>query len=230
MENHRLTVDDTLTKYFDVGVTNVLSEYFDVTCCGKGHYWFTPWENHCRKVFQLFPRKGYLYLILWGYNFDFIPTRQNSGRLVYHRTEKAVTVHIEDSFFNHISYEPDKLTPNESLAIREQYCLSSFIFEKMNISDVASAYRYIEENTRRNVPFMLDYFERVRTVDDMIADLNRQIDPKNMYHSRELYYQKAFLLAHQKRFDESIENLKTSCNGSVPEDLMKRLEKVYAEA
>lgn len=225
--NKKLTTDDMLIRYFNVGVTNVLSEYFDVKCCDKGHYWFTPWEGHCRKAFNLFAPKGYLYPILWGYNFDFIPTWQNSGKFIYHRTEKAVTLHVEDSFYYHIDYDPEKLTLNESHAIRKQYSLSSYIFGYMNINDVAAAYKYIEEITRRNIPFMLDFFERVKTIDDVIEELDRQIERKEELFYLGLYYKKAFLLAYQKRMDEAIASLKMRYE-NIPEDLMARLEKVYA--
>ncbi len=222
--NKELNTYDMLTKYFNVGVTNALSEYFDVKCCDKGHYWFTPWEGHCRKAFYLFAQKGALYPFFWGYNFDFIPTRQNSGKLIYHRTEKAVAIHFGDSIYSHTDYYSEKLTLNESSEIREKYILFSYIFDYMNINNVAAAYKYIEEVTRRNIPFMLDFFERVRTIDDVIAEMDKRIAADNRNH---YYYDKAFLLAYQKRMDEAIASLKMIYE-DIPEDLMARLEKVYA--
>ena len=225
--NKKLTTDDMLIRYFNVGVTNVLSEYFDVKCCDKGHDWFTPWEGHCRKAFNLFAEKGASYPILWGYNFDFIPTRQNSGKYIYHRTEKAVALHFKDAFDYHTDYDPDKLTLHEAYAFKKQYTLSSYIFGYMNINNVAAAYKYIEEITRRNIPFMLDFFERVKTIDDVIEELDRQIERKEELFSLGLYYEKAFLLAYQKRMDEAIASLKMIYK-NIHEDLMARLEKVYA--
>lgn len=224
--NQKLTTDDMLIRYFNAGVTNVLSEYFDVKCCDKGHYWFTTWDGHCRKAFNLFATKGYLYPILWGYNFDFIPTIQNNGKFIYHRTEKAVTLHVENHFRYHIDCDPKKLTLNEIYEIKKIYSLSSYIFDYMNINDVAAAYKYIEEITRRNIPFMLDFFERVRTVDDVIEEMDKQIEENNLSYY-DLCYNKAFLLAYQKRMDEATASLKMIYE-NIPEDLMARLEKVYA--
>ena len=94
------------------------------------------------------------YPMWWGYNADFIPTRQNSGRYVYHRTEKAVTVHIKDSFYNHVHYDSDTMDIHETHAIREKYCLPSLNIGYMNIKNAGDAYRYFEDITRRNIPFI----------------------------------------------------------------------------
>ena len=49
-------------------VCEVLREHLDVTQCPKGHCWVTPWENHCRKVIELYPLKGTSYPVFWGLN------------------------------------------------------------------------------------------------------------------------------------------------------------------
>lgn len=226
IENKKLTTDDMLIKYFNDGVTNVLSEHFDVKCCEKGHNWFTPWEGHQRKVFDLYAPKGYLYRICWGYNYDFIPTRKNDGKFIYHRTEKAVAVHISDSFYFHVDYDPDKMSHNETLSIRQKYCLSSYNFEDMNITDVASAYEYVQEITRRNIPFMLEFFDRIRTVDDAVAEIDRQLEYSG-FPNGNLHYKKAFLLAYRQEMDKAINSLEKIYENGIPESLMARLEKAY---
>ena len=232
--NQKLKPYDFLVKYFNVGVTNVLSEYFDVKCCDKGYYWFTPWEGHCRKAFHLLAQKGTIYPIFWGYNFDFIPSRKDYGKFIYHRTEKAVAINFGDSVFRNIDYYSEKFTFKEKAEIRKKYFLHSYFTEDdcMNINDVASAYKYIEEVIRNNIPFMLDFFNRVRTIDDMIAEMDKRIAAGNYPHwyadnYNQHYYCKAFLLAYQKKMDEAIASLKMVYEDT-PEDLMAKLEKVYA--
>ncbi|MCH5349791.1 MAG: hypothetical protein J1E40_10750 [Oscillospiraceae bacterium] len=223
----KLNPYDFLVKYFNVGVTNVLSEYFDVKCCDKGHDWFTPWEGHCRKAFHLFAQKGNIYPILWGYNFDFIPSRQSNGKLIYHRTEKAVTIHFGDqSFLHYTDYYYEKFPLEEHAEIRKKYILYAYFseYDNMNITDVASAYKYIEGVTRNNIPFMLDFFERTKTIDDIISEMDKRIAAGDRHY----YYDKAFLLAYQKRMDEAIASFKMIYDDDIPEDLMARLEKVYA--
>ena len=187
IENKKLATNDVIVKYFNDGVTKALSEYFDVKCCEKGHDWFTPWEGHQRKAFDLYALKGYMYIIRWGYNYDFIPTRKNGEKFIYHRTEKAVAVHIPDSFYLHVDYDPDKMSHNETLAIREKYCLSSYNLEYMNLTDVACAYEYIQEITRRNIPFMLEFFDRIRTIDDAVAEIDRRLEYSSDFPNVGLY-------------------------------------------
>lgn len=225
IDNKKLTPDDTLTKFFNAAVTSVLSEYFDVKCCKKGHDWYTPWEGHFRKSFSLYASKGYLYPILWGYNADFIPTRQNSGRYIYHRTENAVAIHICDSFYDHVPYSTETMDCSQTYQIRQEYCLSKYIFDDMGITDVGSAYRYISDITRRNVPFMLEFFERVRTVDDMITYIDSQMKHDDLF-SWNLNFYKAFLLAYKRQMNEAIRTLEILYPHEIPEDLFKKLQSV----
>ena len=225
-ENKALTKDDTLVKYFNIGVTNALSKYFDVKCCEKGHEWFEPWNGHFRKSFSLFAPKGTRYPILWGYNADFIPSRQNSGKFIYFRTEKAGKVHVEDSFFNHVHYDPDKMTHMETYNIRGEYCLTMYN-DHLDLKDIEAAYKYAEEITLRNIPFMLKYYEQVKTVDDMINFLDNHIEPDNLFHSYNLYYEKAFLLAYKKQMDEAINTLRKIHPDYVDDEILKRLHKAY---
>ncbi|MDE7288445.1 MAG: hypothetical protein K2N71_02935, partial [Oscillospiraceae bacterium] len=177
-------------------------------------------------VFGLCAAKGYLYTIVWGYNYDFIPTRKNGGKFIYHRTEKAVAVHISDSFYFHVDYDSDKMSHNETLAIREKYCLSSYNFEYMNITDVASVYEYVQEITRRNIPFMLEFFDRIRTVDDAVAEMDRQLE-NPIFFKDNLHYKKAFLLAYRQEMDKAVNSLKKIYENGIPENITARLEKAY---
>ncbi|MBD5141525.1 MAG: hypothetical protein HDT25_08970 [Ruminococcus sp.] len=227
IENKKLATNDVIVKYFNDGVTKALSEYFDVKCCEKGHDWFTPWEGHQRKAFDLYALKGYMYIIRWGYNYDFIPTRKNGEKFIYHRTEKAVAVHIPDSFYLHVDYDPDKMSHNETLAIREKYCLSSYNLEYMNLTDVASAYEYIQEITRRNIPFMLEFFDRIRTIDDAVAEIDRRLEYSSDFPNVGLYYKKAFLHAYRQEMDKAVNSLEKLYENGISESIMARLEKAY---
>ncbi|MCM1023560.1 MAG: hypothetical protein NC395_05830 [Prevotella sp.] len=226
-ENKKLKPNDMLTPYFRDGVTKILSEHFDVKCCEKGYCWFTPWEGHQRKAFCLHSGGGIRYTLNWGYNYDFIPERKNSGKFVYHRTEKAVAVNVADNFFNHVDYDPKRMSHNETFKIREKYCLSLYNFEYFNIKDVNSAYEYVQEKTRLNIPFMLDFFGRVRTVDDAVEYLDREIAKfDTLFGTINMRYTKAFLHAYLKQPGKAEEALGKIYENGVPNDIAERIKKV----
>ena len=218
---------DTITRFFNKNVTNVLTQYFNVKCCEKGHEWFEPWEGHFRKAFSLYASKGYYYHILWGYNADFIPRQHNSGRFIYHRTEKAVTVHIEDSFYDHVYYDSDIMDNHKISQFKNKYCLSSLNFDYMNLTSDDIINNYVEDVTRRNIPFILDFFERVKTVDEMINYLDMKMRHEDMFYSHDLYYNKAFLLAYKKQMGQAVQTLEIIYSEGIPDELMKRLQKAY---
>ena len=55
---------------------------------------YSPWNNHCRKVIQVYPLKGASYIFLWGLCFDFLPVFGEAGSYRYQRMDKSVGLHL----------------------------------------------------------------------------------------------------------------------------------------
>jgi len=58
------------------------------------YFWYSPWEDHCRRVIQVYPLKGASAIFLWGLCFDFLPVFGESKSLRYQRTDKSVGLHL----------------------------------------------------------------------------------------------------------------------------------------
>ncbi len=58
------------------------------------YLWYGPWEDHCRRVIQVYPLKGASAIFQWGLCFDFLPVFDGSGRLRYQRTDRSVGLHL----------------------------------------------------------------------------------------------------------------------------------------
>ena len=69
------------------------SELPDFTHNGA-YLWYSPWKDHCRKVVQVYPLKGFSYIFMWGLCFDFLPVFGESGNCHYQRTDKSVGLHL----------------------------------------------------------------------------------------------------------------------------------------
>ncbi|MBQ3884669.1 MAG: hypothetical protein II729_01015 [Ruminococcus sp.] len=165
-------------------ICEVLNEKFIVKSSVKGHFWFTDWEDHCRKVFSLYPLKGNSYPLYWGYNFDFIPWEKcflgvnpkpwnESGKLVYHRTEKSINIDYKGETFPYIGYNfdsPSSHSYEEHCTFREKYFIQTYG------SDSPENIEQIKAVIRRNIPFMLDWFERIKTPEDIIKELTKHIN------------------------------------------------------
>lgn len=192
---------DFIIKYFDDAVSKALSDTFLLKKSEKGHWWYGDWENHCRMVITLFAAKGTHYYINWGYNFDFIPHLNRQGKFIWSRTEKSFAEHISDNFFSHIQYDSKTMLETETLHILDQYTLPIYA------NNLNAALDYIDVVVKRNIPFMLEWFSRVQTTDDVIAELDRQLGKYNDYRDYSRYWTKAFLLARQKRLEEAVETL-----------------------
>lgn len=89
----------------------------------------------------------------------------------------------------------------ETLHILDQYTLPIYA------NNLNAALDYIDVVVKRNIPFMIEWFSRVQTTDDVIAELDRQLGKYNDYRDYSRYWTKAFLLARQKRLDEAVETL-----------------------
>ncbi len=227
-----------LVPNLDGIICDVLREDFDVKCCEKGHYWFTNWEDHCRKVIHLYPLKSPSYPLYWGYNYDFIPwencflgvnykPRNVTGKLVYHRTEKSVMIDFTGYPFPYMGYNfwsPSLHTPQEHLAFRDKY------FVDVYGNDSPENIEKIKAVVRRNIPFMLDWFERTKTLDDIIAALTEDIiESENEYcFPYASYWVRGFLKARQHDIEGALSDMayvykRFDPPAEIPEKIIKKI-------
>jgi len=232
--------ETSIIPYMNESITEVLREYFDVKCCDKGHWWFTEWDSHCRKVFNVYALKGTDWPMYWGYNFDFIPWEKNllkcSGKLGYFRTEKAVHIDYGGSIYRYIGFEDfcsgnsynwDSDRHREFLAARDKY------FVPIYGPDAEWAKEHIGEVVRQNIPFMQDWFGRIKTIDDIIALETENINENETEISFPYgsYWVRGFLYAKQHRMEEAIADIQRvydRCNADkqIPPNVLKKLYEV----
>ncbi len=227
--------ETSIIPYMNDAITEVLTEYFDVKCCEKGHWWFTEWDNHCRKVFNVYALKSSYWPMYWGYNFDFIPWEKNlfkcSGKLGYFRTEKAVHIDFGGSPFPYIDYmdfySPGTRPDRDHVAIRKKYFVPTYGL------DAEWAKEHIGEVVKRNVPFMQDWFGRIKTIDDIIAQETKSINECNTEISFPYgsYWVRGFLYAKQHRMDEAIADIQRiyeryGADKQIPQNVLKKLYEV----
>lgn len=219
-------------------ICDVLKEEFDVKICEKGHYWFTPWENHCRKVFNLYLLKGNSHPLYWGYNFDFIPWENCmlginpkpwnvTGKLVYHRTEKSIKMDFYGTPFPYIGYNfysPSLHSYEEHNSFRRNYFVNAYgDNSKENIELIRTV-------VKRNIPFMLDWFEKNKTLDNLIDSLTREIIEceNNNGFPFGAYWVRGFLNAKHHNIESAISDIarvykKFDPPAEIPEKVLKKI-------
>lgn len=214
MENEYRMVPD-----LDKIICDVLNEEFDVKCRDTGHIWFGPWEDdpwegHCRKVFELYAVKGTRYPMTWGYNFDFMPRDscfsgyespdpRRAGKLVYHRTDKSAKIDISGRASPY--FDPDINSSQEGLTFKEKYFVQTCGYE----NDMPENIEKIKTVVRRNIPFMLDWFSKWKTMDDFIDSCTNGINEFESEHCFPYggYWVRGFLYARQHNIDAALSDI-----------------------
>lgn len=228
--------DYRMVPGLDSIICDVLNEEFDVKCRETGHIWFgpredSPWEGHCRKVFELYALKSSLYPMRWGYNFDFMPQDscfssydrpdpRRAGKLVYHRTDKSAKIDSGGAICYDF-YNPDK---------REKYFVPTCGYE----NDTQENIEKIKAVVRRNIPFMLDWFNKQKTIDDLIDSCTKgiiEIETEDCFPFGG-YWERGFLLARQHNIDAAISDISRVYEKmfkpsiEIPERVIKKLYEV----
>lgn len=214
---------ESLVKYYDDIMWNVLKDYFDLKKCPNKHIWYGEWKNHRRIVIELY--KFYSYEIRFGYNYDFIPVLNKQDKFVYHRTDKSVDLDVMDLYFNHICYESDNLTHLESFNIRRNYELPQYA----GIAELDFTTKYIENVIRTNIEFMKDFYEKYRTEEDIIQFLSHTIKTGNVFQKYRYIWTKAFLYAKLQNIDNAIVTMREYydyVNGVIPDRVIEKLKSV----
>lgn len=230
-------------------ICDVLNEKFEVKCRDTGHIWFGPWEDgpwegHCRKVFELYALKSSLYPMYWGYNFDFIPQDscfsgygrpdpRRAGKLVYHRTDKSAKIDSGGSVFPYIGYDfynPSKYSFDEHKAFRTKYFVPTCGYE----NDMQENIEKIKAAVRHNIPFMLDWFDKMKTIDDIIDRCTKSITEAETKDGIPFgsYWERGFLYAKQHNIDAALSDISRvyekmfTPSIEIPERVRKKLYEV----
>ena len=100
-------------------------------------------------------------------------------------------------------------------------------------ADAEWAKEHIGEVVRRNVPFMQDWFGRIKTIDDIIAQETKSINECNTEISFPYcaYWVRGFLYAKQHRMDEAIADIQRiyeryGADKQIPQNVLKKLYEV----
>lgn len=136
-------------------------------------------------VITLLAVKGITYPILWGYNYDFIPKLNNKQKLVWHRTEKSFHMDIKDSYYSYVSF------PQKAEQAKEDYLNPERDYRyyelSMWTSNIEFALRYIDDVVKKNIPFMIDWYQCVQTIEDVSDELDKQVAMPSPYNHRNKY-------------------------------------------
>lgn len=200
--------------YLDSMLSPLIQKQFDMKYNGT-YTWYGPWNQHMRKVITVFLLKGDRGILEWGYNFDFLP-ELTSGQIKYFRTEKRVKTQLRDfpkPFIDFGNWD-DYVIPMHSNNLHQ---LENRITKVWNLSSLQ----------------ILDWFERVASIDAALAELEYQISYQNYYTflAPEQAYMKAFLTAMSGNESLAVEILKNTnifleCSSEKQEMLIGKLREL----
>lgn len=224
-----------LHKYFEEVVGKALEGEFDFKYFDRGRWWYSEWEGHQRKVMTVHPWYG-LYEIRWGYNYDFIPSWNQQETFNWHRTEKAFCLHVKDSWRGHVEDQTKSISgwgKNDILYMNPRRCPMYRYELPANTTNLNFALEFMEDVVKKNIPFMKEWFGRVKALEDALPELDRQIETegKNSTWYWDAYYVKAFLYAKMQEMDAAIAMMqKRFPYGEIPRKVMDKLYKTAVES
>ena len=145
------------------------------------YLWYSPWNDHCRKVIQVYPLKGTSYIFMWGLCFDFLPVFGETGSYRYQRTDKSVGLHL-------FCWPPGHWDSASGQSVSCRFRR----FGK-NPDDVESRlFKAFHEAQELFVP----WFQNCSDLQSALTEAKRQCtDPVSQHHWPSPHYVTAFLLA-----------------------------------
>lgn len=121
-----------LKLYLDKNLTSELKNMGLNKYDGE-YLWYSDFnENGVRLVFKYLRLKGDSGVFNWGFCFDFLPTISNTRKLMNHKTEKSVTLHLWESTEGYKNSIIDGGRPTEIVSHYSGECENDIqtIFEK----------------------------------------------------------------------------------------------------
>ncbi len=218
-------------EYYSDYITQRLAEEFGMSYNEKTKRWCSGWNNHQRFVLELYYPKGTHVILQWGYNYDFIPDINNKDKLVWHRTESSVKIHLTDAWYNHIDYTGDKEWGfSEREFYNPQKC-PTFRYEiPIYTSDMDFALKYIKTVIEKNILFMKEWLDRVKTIDDAIEVLNQRVLGDDIFHIPRMHYVSSFLYAKNRNILDAMSALKQYYGErEIPQIIIDKLNLIASE-
>lgn len=206
--------------YMIEAVTDALADLYDMKYCDKGRWWYGEWEGDRRKVVTLGSPKGTCRNICWGWNYNYIPRKANTGKFTYARTEKSFRIDIGDEYLFHLDYHPDNTTCYDSLYMEYNYELPK------DTNNIEEARKHMKIVCERNIPFIKDYFDSTPDDETTLAEAERRRKEKPwLFTFSRVGWTRAFMFAKQGRLEEAkyIISHEYYSDGYCPEDVLQKL-------
>lgn len=218
-------------EYYNEYITQRLAEEFGMSYNEKTKRWCSEWNDNQRVVVELYQPKGTHRILMWGYNFDFIPDINKKGKLVWYRTDSSVKMHINDTWYNHIEYTSDKEWGFSEKEFYNPVKCPTFQYEIPEYtSDMDFALEYIKKVVEKNILLMREWLDRVKTIDDVIEVLNQRVLGDDILHISQMHYTRAFLYAKSKNILEAMSAIKQYYeNREIPQMIIDKLNQIAGE-
>lgn len=218
-------------EYYSEYLTQRLEEEFGMNYNEKAKRWCSEWNNNQRFVVELYRRKGTHIFLNWGYNYDFIPDINSKNKLVWHRTRSSVKIHLTDSWYNHIAYTSDKESGFSEQEFYNPIQCPVYQYEiPTYTSDMDFALEYIKSVIDKNIPFMREWENNVKTVGDAINIFNQRIIDASSLCIPYMCHIRAFLYAKNKDIDKAIQSMKQGYGTSeIPQIILDELNYIAGE-
>lgn len=162
---------------------------------GNG-YWATDYDNHCRKVLQLFKINNAYATFSWGYNFDFAP-KKSGQKLVNARTDKQICSHtfeVSTDFYKHT-------------ANRDKTVISSFggNIDDFNNSISKMKKKYIEVFNYL-LPTIKSYYNNTNSYQNILKNMEKMWNTDHYYRfvNPEMIITKCFVKAFCGNKEEAL--------------------------
>lgn len=159
--------------------------------------WATEYDNHRRKVLQVFFINNAYATFSWGYNFDFIPKKVGK-KLSNANTDKSICSHIFD-----VSNDFYKNTANRNKTVINN---SGGKIDDFNNSILKMKRNYVEV-FKFLLPIINEYYKRTETINDIIQDIERKLNEKDLYYrlvNSDMKITKVFIQAYYENKEKAL--------------------------
>ena len=215
-------------EFYDEYISRRLLEEFGMKYSEKTKKWYSEWSDHQRFVVELYhPRGNHIYL-RWGYNYDFVPDINSKNKLIWHRTESSIKIHIDDAWYNHIEHDREQGCGFSEKEFYNPEKCAVFQYEiPTYTSDMGFALEYIESVIDKNIPLIREWINNVKTIDDAINVLNQRIMDASFLYVPYMCRIRAFLYAKNNDIDNAIESIKQGYgNSEIPQVIIDKLDQI----
>lgn len=158
-------------KLISETLSNIIEKELGMKYLGNG-FWATEYDNHRRKVLQIFLINNAYATLSWGYNFDFIPKR--SGK-------KLSTTNTDRSIYSHIFEVSNDFYQNTINRKKTVMSNSGGKINDFNHSILEMKKNYIEV-FKYLLPMIKEYYQKTKTILQITQDIEEKWNRKDLYY------------------------------------------------